>query len=200
MLLRSQASSEQADAQKRAQVSREMLPILDMPIHCHAWVYIICLEIPAKNCRWKEISFYRITDREATNITKINKYKKLTYKVSKNKHATDEDKNNQIHSQIKIHSKYLKNINKIEKYKKTVVYRNTWLGNTIHFCYLTNMFKIGHVEKTVDNTLMLIKFSKKIANSFAKITNAWRFLFLEVIRGKFKILPDIWGGAFSAMS
>ena len=92
--------------------------------------------------------------------------------MSKNKRATDEDKNNQIHSQIKIHSKYLKNINKIEKYKKTVVHRNTWLGNTINFCYLTNMLKIGHVEKTVDNTLMVIKFSKRIANSFAKITNA----------------------------
>ena len=37
------------------------------------------------------------------------------YKVSKNKHTTDEDKNKQIHSQIKIH---LKKITKIEKYKK----------------------------------------------------------------------------------
>ena len=40
------------------------------------------------------------------------------YKVSKNKHTTDEDKNKQIHSQIKIHNEHLKNINKIEKYKK----------------------------------------------------------------------------------
>ena len=40
------------------------------------------------------------------------------YKVSKNKHANDEDKNNQIHSQIKIHNEHFKNINKIEKYKK----------------------------------------------------------------------------------
>ena len=23
---------------------------LDMPIHCHAWVYITCWEIPAENC------------------------------------------------------------------------------------------------------------------------------------------------------
>ena len=38
-------------------------------------------------------------------------------KVSKNKHTTNEDKNNQIHSQIKIHNEHLKNINKIEKYK-----------------------------------------------------------------------------------
>ena len=40
------------------------------------------------------------------------------YKISKNKHTTNEDKNNQIHSQIKIHNKHLKNDNKIEKYKK----------------------------------------------------------------------------------
>ena len=39
------------------------------------------------------------------------------YKVSKNKRTTDEDKNKQIRSQIKIHNEYLKNINKIEKYK-----------------------------------------------------------------------------------
>ena len=48
------------------------------------------------------------------NITKIEKYKKLKYKVSKNKHTTDEDKNNQIHLQIKIH---LMNITQIGKYK-----------------------------------------------------------------------------------
>ena len=40
------------------------------------------------------------------------------YKVSKNKHTTDEDKNKQIHLQIKIHNEHLKNITKIEKYKK----------------------------------------------------------------------------------
>ena len=38
-----------------------------------------------------------------------------TYRVSKNKHTTAKDKNNQVHSQIKIH---LKNITKIEKDKK----------------------------------------------------------------------------------
>ena len=42
------------------------------------------------------------------------------------------------------------------------------------------------MEKTVHNVLILIKFSKQIANSFAKITNGQRFL--EVIRGKFKTL------------
>ena len=40
------------------------------------------------------------------------------YKVLKNKHATDEDKNKQIHSQMKIRNEHMKNINKIEKYKK----------------------------------------------------------------------------------
>ena len=42
----------------------------------------------------------------------------MNYKVSNNKHTTDEDKNNQIHSQINIHNKHLKNITKNEKYKK----------------------------------------------------------------------------------
>ena len=39
-------------------------------------------------------------------------------KVSKNKHATDEDKNKQIHSQIKIHNEYLRSITKIKKTNK----------------------------------------------------------------------------------
>ena len=51
-------------------------------------------------------------------LLKLANTKKLNYKVSKNKRTTDEDKNNQIHSQIKIHNEHLKNINKIEKYKK----------------------------------------------------------------------------------
>ena len=51
------------------------------------------------------------------NIIKTEKYKNyLKYKISKNKHRTDKDKNNQIHSQITIH---LNSINKIGKYKKT---------------------------------------------------------------------------------
>ena len=57
------------------------------------------------------------------NITKIGKNKILNYKVTKNKHTIDEDKNNQIHSQIKIHNEHLKNIkiegkNKIQKFNK----------------------------------------------------------------------------------
>ena len=40
------------------------------------------------------------------------------YKVSKNEHTTNEDKNKQTHSQIMIHNKHLKNITRIDKYKK----------------------------------------------------------------------------------
>ena len=38
--------------------------------------------------------------------------------TTKYKHTTDNNKNKQIHSQIKIHNEHLKNINKTEKYKK----------------------------------------------------------------------------------
>ena len=41
------------------------------------------------------------------------------YKVSKNEHTANEGKNKQIHLRIKIHNKHLKNITKIDKYKKT---------------------------------------------------------------------------------
>ena len=41
------------------------------------------------------------------------------YKVSKNEDTTNKDKNKEIHSQIKIHNEQLKNITKIDKYKKT---------------------------------------------------------------------------------
>ena len=51
-------------------------------------------------------------------LVKLAKYKKLNYKVSKNKHTTDEDKNNEIQLQFKIHHEHLKNVNKIKKYKK----------------------------------------------------------------------------------
>ena len=39
------------------------------------------------------------------------------YKVSKNEHATIEDKNKQIHSQIKIHNEHLKNLLKLTNTK-----------------------------------------------------------------------------------
>ena len=40
------------------------------------------------------------------------------YEVSKNNHTIDDNKNKQIHSQIKTYNEHLKNINKIEKYQK----------------------------------------------------------------------------------
>ena len=48
------------------------------------------------------------------NITKIKKHNKKTVQQFHN-----EDKNKQVHLQIKIHSEHLKNITKIGKYKKT---------------------------------------------------------------------------------
>ena len=48
-------------------------------------------------------------------LLKLKIRKNLKYTVSENKH-TDKDKNNQIHSQIKMH---LMNITKIDKYEKT---------------------------------------------------------------------------------
>ena len=51
-------------------------------------------------------------------LLKLAKYKKLNYELSKNKHTTDEDKNNEIQLQFKIHQEHLKNVNKIKKYKK----------------------------------------------------------------------------------
>ena len=40
------------------------------------------------------------------------------YKVPKNEQTTNEDKNKQLHSQIKIHNKHLKNLTKIDKVKQ----------------------------------------------------------------------------------
>ena len=48
------------------------------------------------------------------NITKINKYNKKAEQQFYN-----EDKNKQVHSQIKIHHVHLKNITKIGKIQKT---------------------------------------------------------------------------------
>ena len=52
--------------------------------------------------------------------------------------TTDKDKNNQIHSQIKIHSEHLNNINKIGKFKK--------LNMTEHKTDM-NLTKIGRYKK-----------------------------------------------------
>ena len=47
------------------------------------------------------------------NVTKTNKYNKRT-----GQHFYNEDKNKQLHSQIKIHNEHLKNITNIGNYKK----------------------------------------------------------------------------------
>ena len=51
-----------------------------------------------------------------------------------------------------------------------------------NFRFLTNMLKIRSRGFDLAQYCNVIKFSKKIANSFAKITNGQRFL--EVIRGE----------------
>ena len=72
----------------------------------------------------------------------------------------------------------------------TIAYSSTWLRNTIIIFVIWQIcWKQGQVDLTVHNTGMLIRFSKQIANSFAKTINGWKFL--EVIRGEFKILPKI---------
>ena len=49
------------------------------------------------------------------------------------------------------------------------VYRNTWLGSTIIIFVIQQLcWKEGHVKEIVHNNAGLIKFSKQIANSFAK--------------------------------
>ena len=48
------------------------------------------------------------------NITKLNKYNKKT-----EQHFYNEDKNKQVHSQIKINHVHLKDISKIGKIQKT---------------------------------------------------------------------------------
>ena len=50
---------------------------------------------------------------------KQKKLNKRNIKQKNEQHLSKEVKNKQIHSQIKIHSEHLKNINKIEKYKNT---------------------------------------------------------------------------------
>ena len=55
------------------------------------------------------------------------------------KHFYNEDKNKQVHSQIKIHNEKMKNINKIEKYKR--------LNMTEHKTDM-NITKIDKYKKT----------------------------------------------------
>ena len=76
----------------------------------------------------KKIAFYPTSDLyfnlEPMNITKIDKYNKNT-----ELRFCNEDKNKQVQSQIKIHHEHLKNITKIEKYRKIDEYQKTELQN-----------------------------------------------------------------------
>ena len=79
-----------------------------------------------------------------------------------------------------------------------IVYKNICLGNTYYnFCYSASMLNIRSRGFDRDNTVlldiwsnMLIKFSKQIASTFAKIINGYK--------GEFKTLSNIWDVAFSA--
>ena len=103
MGLRCQTSSEQADAQSRPQVSSEMLPI-----HCRAWT---CLSNATLDCTSpaKRFSPKTVNEKKLLSTQQILKTEQ---------HFYNEDKNKQVHSQIKIHNEQLKNITKIVKYKK----------------------------------------------------------------------------------
>ena len=93
------------------------------------------------------------------------------YRVSKNKHTTDEDKYNQIHSKIKIHNEHLKNINEIEKYKKlNMTEHKTDMNNTkIEKYKILNMTE----HKTDMNITKTDKYKKKL-NSTSTAENYWK--------------------------
>ena len=104
-----QASSEHADAQSRPQVSREMLPV-----HWQARIYLsnaifectsFVKRLPPKTANLNSTSTTKTRTNKCTRRLRYPErlLLKLTYKASKNKYTTDEDKKNQIHSQIKIH-------------------------------------------------------------------------------------------------
>ena len=71
----------------------------------------------------KKLSSTSTTKTKTSKYTHILRYKKLwqiqktELQVSKNKHKTNEDKNNQIHSQIKIDNEHLENIIKLKNTK-----------------------------------------------------------------------------------
>ena len=79
------------------------------------------------------------------NITKIKKCKKKT-----EQHFYSEDKNSQTHSQFKIYNEHLKNINKIEKYKKLNMMEH------IKLLKLANSNKMKSISMTEHKTDMNI--------------------------------------------
>ena len=81
------------------------------------------------------------------------------YKVSNNKRKTDEHKNKQIHSQIKIHNEHLKNIAKIEKYKKL---NRTEHKTDVNITKIDKQKKLNMTEHKTDMNIAKIEKHKKL--------------------------------------
>ena len=82
------------------------------------------------------------------------------YKLSKNEPTTNEDKNKQIHSKIKIHNEHLKNITKIDKYEKKL--NSTFM--TEH--------KTEHNYTLVSQAINICKFNKEVTKEIKHISNS----------------------------
>ena len=112
------------------------------------------------------------------NITKTEKYKKLKYEVSKNKHTTDKDKNNQIHSQIKIHNAHLNNINKIGKYKQLKTQKQGELKHRVHFSWF-DWFFLTMIEKRSKRRwkkgISIFVKSIAVTKNWFVVSNFWEF-------------------------
>ena len=84
------------------------------------------------------------------NITKLEKYKKTwTAKYQRINTQPIKKKNNQIHSQIKIHNEHLNNITKVGKYKNWI-WRNS--KQTCTLLKLTNRKKVNSNSMTEHQT------------------------------------------------
>ena len=81
------------------------------------------------------------------------------YNVSKNQHTTNEDKNKQIHLQIKIHNEHLNSITKIAKYEKK-------LNSTY-----TARHKTEHNYTLVNQAINIHKSNKGITKEIVHISN-----------------------------
>ena len=89
------------------------------------------------------------------------------YKVSKNKHTVDEDKNKQIHSQIKIHNEHLKNVSKIEKYKTLNTMGHKTDMNIIEIEKYKKPIMTEHKKENytlVNQTINIFKSNKGVTN------------------------------------
>ena len=99
-------------------------------------------------------------------------------KVS-NYYETDYGINNLAHSDKEIATQKMSSTQRKAFFiltSKTIVYRNTWLGNTIIIFIIQEIWKNAHVNLTVHITVI---------NDY---------------KGEFKIRSNIWHGAFAAKS